>query len=84
MIMQGLTDEKQAEIKRWLFDYKPQLGTEQQREQLFNNSRQFGNDLRRGIPLEIRGEIWSVLIGNKHRMSYKLYNSLKIRSVVYL
>lgn len=39
-------------------------------------------DLRRGIPLEIRGEIWLAMIGNKQRITAKNYNVLIQRSKV--
>ena len=37
------------------------------------NSKQFQIDLKKGIPDEVRGEVWSVLIGNEQRITRQLY-----------
>ena len=36
----------------------------------------FKRDLKKGVPIEVRGEVWSQLIGNKLRITPKLYESL--------
>lgn len=38
--------------------------------------KKFKEDLKRGIPIEIRGEVWIAMIGNHLRVSPILYESL--------
>jgi len=43
------------------------------------DNKKFKNDLKKGIPIEIRGEVWSHIIGNQLRISETLYESLLVR-----
>ena len=51
-----LTDERQALIKRWCEQYVPMLESGQRKA--LKSQKRFKDDLKRGVPPEIRGEIW--------------------------
>ena len=42
-------------------------------------NKKFKEDIKKGIPAEIRTEAWSILIGNELRVSPTLYESLLVR-----
>ena len=46
--------------------------------ELFENKK-FKSDLKKGVPVEVRGEIWSHIIGNQLRISEYLYESLLVK-----
>jgi|688.fasta_scaffold249606_2 hypothetical protein len=39
----------------------------------------FKKDLKKGLPVEVRGEVWSAFIGNNLHVNPKLYESLLAR-----
>jgi len=75
IILQKMPEEKSNNIKRWQDDYLPKLLLNQD----LSGSKKFKDDLRRGIPPEIRSEVWTQLIGNHIRCSPILYESLLVR-----
>ncbi len=42
-------------------------------------NKKFKEDLKRGIPIEIRGEVWCNLVGNALRISPSLYETLLVK-----
>jgi TBC1 domain family member 14 len=36
-------------------------------------NKNFKESLKKGVPLEVRGEVWEALIGNEQRVNLKLY-----------
>ena len=74
IIIANLPEERSQDIKRWIDNYLPHM----HREDLKNNKK-FVADLKRGIPIEVRGEAWSGFIGNDLRINFKLYESLLVR-----
>jgi hypothetical protein len=69
-----LTDERQALIKRWCEQYVPMLESGQRKA--LKSQKRFKDDLKRGVPPEIRGEIWQHMVGNKLRITPALYEAL--------
>ena len=49
-----------------------------QKQDLIGNKK-FKEDIKKGIPAEIRTEAWAILIGNELRVSPSLYESLLVR-----
>ena len=49
--------EKQVNIKKWVELYLPQIQEKGVKSMLDNSN--FKKDLKRGVPAEVRGEVWS-------------------------
>lgn len=43
------------------------------------DSKPFKESLKKGVPLEVRGEVWEALIGNEQRVNFNLYKALLVR-----
>ena len=39
-------------------------------------NKSFKEALKKGIPIEVRGEVWAELLGNPLRVTIDLYNAL--------
>lgn len=53
--MAKLPMEKSLNIKKWIDTYLPLL----QSSSDLTNNKKFKEDLKLGIPIEVRGEVWS-------------------------
>ena len=42
-------------------------------------SKPFKEAIKKGVPLEIRGEVWEALIGNELRINMQFYKALLTR-----
>jgi len=43
------------------------------------SSRGFKEAVRKGVPMEVRGEAWEYFIGNDLRVNQQLYDALLVR-----
>lgn len=43
------------------------------------SSRSFNEAIRKGIPVEVRGEVWEHFIGNDIKVNEQLYEALIVR-----
>ena len=68
------TQDKQN-LKKWLDSYLPQLKTGAD----LKSSKSFKEALKKGVPLEARGEVWQLFIGNHLRVNRSLYDALLAR-----
>ena len=44
-----------------------------------SGSRSFKDALKKGVPIEVRGEAWECFIGNDLRVNQQLYDALLVR-----
>ena len=68
-----ISDEKSLNLKKWTDTYLPLLETNKEMPSKFKE------DLKKGIPFEVRGEAWSYIIGNELRVNEKMYEALLVR-----
>jgi hypothetical protein len=66
MIINKLPEDKSNDARKWIENYLPKIKTN--RAEIIQN-KTFNKDLRKGIPAEVRGEIWTALIGNQLRVN---------------
>ena len=43
------------------------------------SSKTFKEALKKGVPIEARGEVWELIIGNDLRVNRSLYDALLVR-----
>ena len=65
-----------ALLKKWIENYIPQIGSN---SDLISN-RGFKDALKKGVPIEVRGEVWTAFIGNDLRINETLYKALLTRA----
>ena len=68
-----ISDEKSQSLQKWTETYLPLLKSNKELPSKFKD------DLRKGIPFEVRGEAWSLIIGNDLRINPKMYEALLVR-----
>ena len=73
MMINSLPEDKSLDAKKWIEKYLPQIKAN--RNEIVQN-KSFLKDLKKGIPAEVRGEIWTALIGNQLRINQVLYEKL--------
>ena len=59
-------------IRKWLEIHVPRIRDDREFIKL-EGDKKFLEDLKKGIPSEIRGLVWTELIGNELRITSKLY-----------
>ena len=62
-------------LKKWLDSYLPQLKTGAD----LKSSKSFKEALKKGVPREVRGEVWQLFLGNALRINQSLYDALLAR-----
>ena len=74
-MMFNKTHDKQA-LKKWYETLIPQMkeGVD------LKASKTFKAALKRGVPIEARGEVWEMIIGNDLRITSSLYDALLKRA----
>ena len=76
-----MPEDKQKYVSRWTDKFLPMLWEGQIKE--LKKKPKFKDGLKRGVPVQIRGEVWSLLIGNLLRITPLLYESLLARVRTY-
>lgn len=64
-----------AVLKKWLDVHLPLIRSKGD----LVGSKSFKEALKKGVPLEVRGEVWEALIGNEQRVNMPLYTALLTR-----
>ena len=65
----------QALLRKWVDGWLPQIKSNVD----LSGSRGFKDALKRGVPIEVRGEAWESFIGNDLRANEQLYDALLVR-----
>ena len=65
----------QALLSKWVDGWLPQIKSNAD----LSSSRGFKDALKRGVPIEVRGEAWECFIGNDLRANEQLYDALLVR-----
>ena len=65
----------QALLRKWVDGWLPQIRAGND----LSSSRGFKDALKKGVPLEVRGEAWQLFIGNDLRVNKQLYDALIVR-----
>ena len=68
------TQDKQN-LKKWLDTLLPQIKSGAD----LKSSKTFKEALKKGVPVEARGEVWELIIGNDLRVNRSLYDALLVR-----
>lgn len=66
--MAGKLQDK-ATLKKWVDVHLPLIRSKGD----LAGSKQFKEALKKGVPLEVRGEVWDALLGNELRVNMNLY-----------
>ena len=69
------TNTDKQVLKKWIDVFIPQLriGTDMDKS---THAKSFKEALKKGIPIEIRGDAWMYLVGNDQRIGKGLYDFL--------
>mmetsp|Transcript_37445 Transcript_37445/g.49243 ORF Transcript_37445/g.49243 Transcript_37445/m.49243 type:complete len:82 (-) Transcript_37445:736-981(-) len=67
--------QDQAQLRKWVESWLPQIRNNTD----LTSSRGFRDALRKGVPIEVRGEAWESFIGNDLRVNEPLYEALLVR-----
>ena len=64
--------EDKEVLEKWIDTYLPQLkaGID------LSGSSRFKDALKKGVPVEVRGEVWTAFIGNAFRVNKNMYDGL--------
>ena len=65
----------QALLRKWVDGWLPQIKSNVD----LSGNRGFKDALKRGVPIEVRGEAWESFIGNDLRANEQLYDALLVR-----
>lgn len=61
--------QDKAALKKWVDVHLPLIRAKGD----LAGSKQFKEALKKGVPLEVRGEVWEALLGNELRVNMNLY-----------
>ena len=64
-----------ANLRKWIDSWLPQVKAGND----LSSSRGFKEAIKKGVPVEVRGEAWEQFIGNELRVNTQLYDALLVR-----
>ena len=67
--------QDQVTLRKWVDGWLPQIRASAD----LTNSKSFKDALKKGVPIEVRGEAWEHFIGNDLKVNEQLYEALLVR-----